>query len=247
MTSRIHSNLEPDAVLLRQIGEEMFGPTWQADLSHAIAVSDRSMRRWAAGTDPVPEGVWRDIHLVAEAKWVPIKYFDDEIVARLDRPERLSAIPNTIPKRAHLGLHFALHTDRGRTVRCFISRAVLDDRVPRYPLEVTQHYFKEHAEAFIRVAERKWNAGDVQDDLITINEGDVSGENLPDIRNRVFADPAEPAVLRYEDVRVDCPTLQEAILAWHRLDGNQKAYATVSTRDGGLYKGAAIGEIYARE
>jgi Protein of unknown function (DUF1488) len=240
MTSHDPSNLNPDAILLRQIGEELFGPTWQAELSRAICVSDRSMRRWAAGTDEIPEGVWADIHNHAYTRWAPIKYFDDEIVARLNKPERLYPIPNTKPLRAFLGLHFALHTQKGRTIRCLINREVLDDRVPRYPLEATLEYFKGHAETFYAVAERKYNAGEFEHDLITISNADVAGAELPDIRRKIFTDPSQPAVLRYGDVRVDCPTLQEAVLAWQRLSATEKRTATVSARDGGFYTGFEI-------
>jgi hypothetical protein len=245
MTPQNPSNLNPQAILLRQIGEELYGSTWQADLSQAIAVSDRSMRRWAAGTDEIPTGVWADIHRHAYARWAPIKYFDDEIVALLNKPEKLYPIPNTKPLRAFLGLHFALHTEKGRTVRCFINREVLDDRVPRYPLEATLQYFRQHAEIFYRVAERKFNAREFEGDLLTISNLDVAGEDLPDVRRKIFTDPSQPAVLRYGDVRVDCPTLQEAVLAWNRLGDAEKRTATVSARDGGFYTGSEIDMLYS--
>jgi hypothetical protein len=245
MTLQNPSNLDPDAILLRQIGEAIYGPTWQTDLSHAIGVSDRSMRRWAAGTDEIPEGVWRDIHWHAEARWVPIQYFDQEIVAKLNKPEELRPIPNSKVLRAHFGLHFALHTEKGRTVRCFIAREVMDDRVPRDPLAVTLQYFKEHAEIFYRVAQRKFNAGQFDGDLITISNADVAGEVLPDIRRKIFADLGQPAVLRYGRSKVDCHTLQETVLAWHRLGAEEQRTATISAQDGGFYAGGEIDMLYA--
>jgi hypothetical protein len=185
MTPQNPSNLSLDAILLRQIGEALYGPGWQAELSRDISVSDRSMRRWAAGTDEIPEGVWRDIHLHAEARWRPIQYFDEEIVKRLNRPEVLRPIKDGQAVRAFLGLHFALHTSKARTVRCFVDREVLDDRVPREPLSHTLEYFKKYAEVFYRVAERKYNAGDIYADLISISNADVAAENLPDIRTQL--------------------------------------------------------------
>lgn len=182
MTVQNPSNLNPDAVLLRQIGEALYGQAWQAELSREINVSDRSMRRWAAGTDEVPEGVWRDIHDHAEARWGSIKYFDDEIVAKLNKPDTLQPIPNTKPLRAFFGLHFALQTNKGRSFRCFINREVFDDRVPREPLVVTLDYFKKHAEIFYRVAQRKYNAGEIHGNLLTISNVDVADEDLPDVR-----------------------------------------------------------------
>lgn len=45
---------------LHQIGEALYGPRWQSELARALDVSDRTVRRWAAGAD-MPEGAWEDI------------------------------------------------------------------------------------------------------------------------------------------------------------------------------------------
>jgi hypothetical protein len=246
MTLQNPSNLNPDAVLLRQIGEEIYGPVWQAELSREIGVSDRSMRRWAAGTDEIPGGVWQAIQDHACDRWAPIKYLHDELVVRLNKPEELRPIPNSKVLRAHMGLHFALHTEKGRTVRCFVAREVMDDRVPRYPVEITLQYFKNHADVFYRVAQQKFNAGQIDGDLITISNADVTGEVLPDIRTPIYTNPNQPAVLRYGDVMVNCPTLGEAVIAWHRLDASEKYAATITAKDGGLYTGAEIDMLYSR-
>jgi hypothetical protein len=47
--------------MLRQVGEALFGARWQSDLSRAIGISDRTMRRWIADPHEIPEGVWSDI------------------------------------------------------------------------------------------------------------------------------------------------------------------------------------------
>jgi len=70
--------------------------------------------------------------LNAVARWATIKYFDEEI-ERILQSSVLHPIPNSEPKLAMLGLHFALHTAQGRPVRCFINREVFDDRVQRNP------------------------------------------------------------------------------------------------------------------
>src|SRR5271169_6774109 len=117
----------PHIHLLRQVGEALYGAQWQADLSRDIGVSDRSVRRWLAGTDAVPEGVWRDIHIHAEARWRTIKYFDEEIVRLLSV---LHPIPNTQPRLDTWWLEFVMRTVAGRHVVCRIRREVFDDRVP---------------------------------------------------------------------------------------------------------------------
>lgn len=40
---------------LRAAGEALFGQQWQSPLARDLGVSDRSMRRWVAGTHPIPD------------------------------------------------------------------------------------------------------------------------------------------------------------------------------------------------
>lgn len=46
---------------LGRCGKALFGTSWQSELSRALNVSDRTVRRWAAGTSPVPESVAEEI------------------------------------------------------------------------------------------------------------------------------------------------------------------------------------------
>lgn len=50
-----------DKALLRLAGEILFGQRWQVPLAGALGVSERTMRRWVAGTAPMPDGVWNEI------------------------------------------------------------------------------------------------------------------------------------------------------------------------------------------
>jgi hypothetical protein len=59
--------------LLRTIGEKLYGPRWQTDLSAAISVNDRSMRRWVSGEDPVPHGAWNDLRLLVQSRWIDLR------------------------------------------------------------------------------------------------------------------------------------------------------------------------------
>ena len=156
--------------LLRQIGEALHGPQWQSDLSRAIGVSDRSMRRWVAGSDDVPEGVWWDIHRHAKSRWITIKYFDEEIVGMLSL---LQPIPNTKPRADTWGMEFAMRTAGGRHVRCFVRREVLDDRVKR---EYWHNFFQDQADIFYRIARRKFAAGELDDGRILISNADIGDE-----------------------------------------------------------------------
>lgn len=53
---------------LRQAGEALYGPRWQSDLARALGVSDRTMRRWAAGTHCPPPGVHADLLRLVEQR-----------------------------------------------------------------------------------------------------------------------------------------------------------------------------------
>lgn len=57
-----------DAYLLCEIGRALYGEHWEAMLSRQMRVSDRSMRRWANGTDRIPWGVWFDVYREVEVR-----------------------------------------------------------------------------------------------------------------------------------------------------------------------------------
>ncbi len=47
--------------LLRQAGEALYGPRWQSALAKALGMSDRHMRRLAAGQADVNAGMTADL------------------------------------------------------------------------------------------------------------------------------------------------------------------------------------------
>jgi hypothetical protein len=47
--------------LLRNVGEFFHGHEWQAPLARDLHVNERTMRRWVAGTEAIPSGVWNDL------------------------------------------------------------------------------------------------------------------------------------------------------------------------------------------
>jgi hypothetical protein len=72
-----------DTQLLSEIGTALYGAHWQAALADDIAVSDRSVRRWANGTDPIPWGVWLDVYRRLEARYLSLNYWKDELYDRV--------------------------------------------------------------------------------------------------------------------------------------------------------------------
>lgn len=47
--------------LLVEAGEALYGPLWQSALARDLDISDRTVRRWVAGTSPVPAGLYIDL------------------------------------------------------------------------------------------------------------------------------------------------------------------------------------------
>lgn len=47
--------------LLAECGEALYGPLWQSALARDLGVSDRTVRRWVAGTSEVPAGLYTDL------------------------------------------------------------------------------------------------------------------------------------------------------------------------------------------
>jgi hypothetical protein len=49
---------------LRKFGELLFGIRWQTELAKALAVSDRTVRRWLSGDMQVPTGVDEELKIM---------------------------------------------------------------------------------------------------------------------------------------------------------------------------------------
>jgi predicted transcriptional regulator len=54
--------------LLREIGEVLYGPRWQSELSRELGVSDRTVRRWIAGAEEAKQGVYVDLWRLLEER-----------------------------------------------------------------------------------------------------------------------------------------------------------------------------------
>lgn len=49
------------------LGEAAWGPEWQTPAADAVGISPRTMRRYAAGSHPIPAGVAADLRTEALA------------------------------------------------------------------------------------------------------------------------------------------------------------------------------------
>ena len=56
--------MTPDT--LRAVGEALYGLRWQTPLAHDVGVNDRTMRRWLAGTNPMPERLQANLRAIVK-------------------------------------------------------------------------------------------------------------------------------------------------------------------------------------
>lgn len=54
--------------LLAETGAALFGYAWRVDMSEALGVDQRTIRKWLIGRDPIPRGVWLDILTIAATR-----------------------------------------------------------------------------------------------------------------------------------------------------------------------------------
>ena len=47
--------------LLREIGEALYGPLWQSEMARQRGVSVRTVQRWDAGDNAIPDGIWPEL------------------------------------------------------------------------------------------------------------------------------------------------------------------------------------------
>jgi hypothetical protein len=65
--------------LFARIGRAFFGPHWQSDLARTIAVNPRTVRRWGAGQEEPPPGVWRELEEIAVERGAKLALLVKEI------------------------------------------------------------------------------------------------------------------------------------------------------------------------
>jgi hypothetical protein len=165
--------------LLRTIGEQLYGPRWQTDLSRDISVSDRTMRRWTSGEDDVPEGAWRDIYHRLDNRVTDLdrtKYRLSGLIGA--RAMTLQPIPNSEAKADIYGVEFAMRTETGGIVRCLARREFFDDR-SCLTSSVKVAFFNRHACSFHVAASVKYDMREFTGDMIVIGNDDIILLSLP--------------------------------------------------------------------
>ena len=59
--------MQNSIALLTQIGTALYGHAWQTQVANDLGVTDRTVRRWVAGTSAIPTDVWGRLQVVMDA------------------------------------------------------------------------------------------------------------------------------------------------------------------------------------
>lgn len=54
--------------LLARVGQSLYGGEWRVRLASDLNVSERTLRRWALGEQPIPDGVLSDLIALCETR-----------------------------------------------------------------------------------------------------------------------------------------------------------------------------------
>ena len=65
--------------LLHECGQALYGQLWQSALARDLGVSDRTMRRWAAGTHDVPCGLHVDLLRLTQERATALEALADRL------------------------------------------------------------------------------------------------------------------------------------------------------------------------
>src|SRR5215469_14715841 len=78
---------------LRAAGHALYGPRWITDLARALECHPRSVRRWAAGSWPVPDGVAHDIALLVSTRMAELATMGRPKASRAAPPAKATGAP----------------------------------------------------------------------------------------------------------------------------------------------------------
>ena len=68
--------------LLTQAGEALYGASWRAPLARDLGIDERTIRRWVAGTYPVPNGVTANLERIIADHAAELSRIVGEITGR---------------------------------------------------------------------------------------------------------------------------------------------------------------------
>ncbi|WP_342711433.1 hypothetical protein AAFG13_06070 [Bradyrhizobium sp. B124] len=177
--------------LLIKIAILLFGNNWQSGLAAETGIADRTLRRWIAGTAPVPLGVWNDVLQLLSTRSSEIEHMRTRLAGLLPAPGKvlLQPIPNTRPDVDIDGVRFVLQKPDGNNIECFAQRGIFGDLGAQSTREMVI-LFQRCSDSFYRAASVKFELGEYGNRLNTIVLGPedvIVTPNPDDTRASVLA------------------------------------------------------------
>lgn len=68
--------------LLVETGRALYGSDWRSPLADELGVHQRTVRRWAAGEFPIPDGVEAELRRLVELRAMDIKHLLQRLGAK---------------------------------------------------------------------------------------------------------------------------------------------------------------------
>ena len=68
---------------LAEIGRWLYGDDWKRELVDLLDVTPRRVRAWAAGEEPVPDGVWRELYEALRQNQIEIARLSGLVMKRI--------------------------------------------------------------------------------------------------------------------------------------------------------------------
>ncbi|WP_100178894.1 hypothetical protein [Bradyrhizobium nitroreducens] len=153
----------------------LFGNNWQSGLASELGVAERTLRRWVAGTAPVPLGVWCDVRTRLHDQSVEVARMHARLSGLLPDTGKitLEPIPNTKPEVDIHGIRFYLKRPDGTLIACKAQRGVFADVGVGLPHDMLP-IFEQCSDSFLRAASVKFQLGEFDDRLgIVLEPSDV--------------------------------------------------------------------------
>jgi hypothetical protein len=159
--------------LFIKIAVLMFGGQWQSSIASELGIGERTVRRFVAGTSPIPMGVWTDLRLRLFNKGVEVHRMHERLTGLLPHTGKitLTPIPNTRPDVEIDGLYFWLNRPDGKMIRCRASRGIFGDLGADRPNEALP-IFEKCSESFYRAASTKFALAEYDDRIGILLEPD---------------------------------------------------------------------------
>ena len=77
---------KPNSDLFADVGCALYGERWQTSISRALGVADRTVRRWIAGDDGPPPGVWRELLTLVKSRRKALDALEERIITAAAEP-----------------------------------------------------------------------------------------------------------------------------------------------------------------